>query len=167
MDTKERVEHLLKDYHEIKRSLGLLAFKIDNYSTFSIGPNKTIEELTYTSPDGERVTTCSVSDKTARIALNYRNVACNHNAEILLELKRQYESQKYELDLLEYCISLLQKGLSELITDMVIDGMEYMQLGEKYNLSKSSVGRCRKKAVSEITKMFQEVVGGNESQKVG
>ena len=57
------VDKLLINYHELKRSLGLLEFKIENYDMYKISTERTIEEMTYTSPQGERVSNSGVSIK--------------------------------------------------------------------------------------------------------
>jgi len=105
------VDKLLINYHELKRSLGLLEFKIENYEMYRISTERTIEEMTFTSPQGERVSNSGVSDKTARIALKYKSMTEQNNEEHLAELKERYKGQKYELDMLEHCIFLLKKGI--------------------------------------------------------
>ena len=151
------VAEMLENYHELKRSLGLLEFKIENYAMYRISNEKTIEEMTYTSPQGDRVTKSGVSDKTARIALQYQSVTEANNEEHLVELKECYKAQKYELDMLERCISLLKKGLSELITDMVINDLTIEKVSIKYDMARSTIKRRYEKAVVEIDEMYQEL----------
>lgn len=151
------VDKLLINYHELKRSLGLLEFKIENYEMYRISAERTIEEMTFTSPQGERVANSGVSDKTAKIALNYKSATVDYNEEHLAELEERYKAQKYELDMLERCIFLLKKELSDLITDMVINGMGVDVLSVKYGMSRTSIKRRYKKAVKEIAEMYQEL----------
>jgi len=151
------VDKLLMNYHELKRSLGLLEFKIENYEMYKISTERTIEEMTFTSPQGERVSNSGVSDKTARIALKYKRVTEDNNEEYLAELEERYKAQKYELNILERCITLLKNELSALITDMVINGMGADALSIKYDMSRTSIKRHYKKAVKEISEMYQEL----------
>ncbi|MDR3586869.1 MAG: hypothetical protein P4L59_16380 [Desulfosporosinus sp.] len=153
MDVKE----MLDSYHGLRQKLGILKFKIENFEMYMISAEKTIEGMTYTSPQGERVTTSGVSDKTARIALKYQNVNASDNMEHLAELEALYTKQKYELDMLEHFISLLKKELSSLMTDLVINDMTIENASIKYNMSRSSVNRHYEKAVMEIEKMCQEL----------
>lgn len=150
------VEALLTNYKELKRTLDLLAFRIKYFSGLS--GDHIIEELTFTSPQGERVTTSGVSDKTLRIALEYQNVSYNQGKEILQELIGRHNALKSDIDFLELCISLLEKELSDVATDLFINGMDSAQIGAKYNLSRSSINRYRLKAIAEITKMYQEIL---------
>lgn len=150
------VDKMLTNYHELKRSLGLLEFKIENYEMYRISNERTIEEMTYTSPQGERVTNSGVSDKTARIALKYQSVTDANNDEHLEQLISLCKVQKYGLDMLERCISLLKREHADLITDMVIHGLNLEALSTKYNMSRTSIKRHYKKAVAEISAMFDE-----------
>lgn len=156
MDTRTKVEGMFMSYHDLRQSLDLLAFRIGHFSGLSV--DRVIEELTFTSPDGERVSTSGVSDKTSKIAIIFRGVTDDHNEELIQELTRRYHAQKGELELLEYCISLLEKELSNVIVDMVINGLGGDQLNSKYNLSKTTLGRYRRKAIRDVTKMFEGVM---------
>ena len=161
------VAEMLANYHELKRSLGLLEFKIENYAMYRISNERTIEEMTFTSPQGERVTNSGVSDKTARIALKYQGVTDANNDEHLEELKWQYKSKKYELDTLDRCISLLEKEQSNIVTDLVINGMNFVETGAKYYMSKTSVRRHYKKAIVELGKMYQNYIPNSSTKQTG
>lgn len=146
MDTK--VEHLLKNYHEIKRSLDRLNFEIETFR--GLGYAEVITALTFTNPDGERVTTSGVSDKTSRIALAYKESTDKLNCEEVKALVVRYNEQKREMDVLEYCITLLEPKLSEVITDMFINKMTWDGMCAKYHISQSTLARYRKSGVAQI-----------------
>jgi len=149
------VEALLTNYKELKCTLDLLAFRINYFSGLSW--DHIIEELTFTSPQGERVTTSGVSDKTSRIALAYQNTSYDQNKEILQELVRRHRILKGELDLLEYCITLLEEELSDIATDMFINEMDWDGVCSKYNLSRTTLHRYRRRVLESIAEMFEEV----------
>ena len=152
METKEHVEHLLKNYHEIKRDLDILNFEIERFTGLSY--SEVITALTFTNPDGERVRNNNVSDKTARIALAYRESTDKINCDDVLALVLKYNTQKREMDMLDYCITLLEPRLSKVITDMVISRLTWKETSGKYNVSQVMLGKYRKKAIVEIVKMF-------------
>ena len=68
---------------------------------------------------------------------------------------KRYQSEKRELDVFEYCITLLEPRLSEVMTDMVINGIAWDVIQDKYNISRTTLARYRKKAVEDITKMLE------------
>jgi predicted DNA-binding protein (UPF0251 family) len=152
-----KVEKLLANYQEMKRTLDLLAFRINYFSGLS--EDHIIEDLTFTTPEGERVTTSGVSDKTSRIAFAYQNTSYEQSKEILQELVRRYRALRSDLDLLEFCITLLEEELSEIITDLVINGMEWEEVCSKYNISRTTLGRFRQRAEEKIAGMFEAVIG--------
>ena len=152
MNTKERVEHLLKNYHDIKRSLDRLNFEIETFR--GLGYSEAITALTFTNPDGERVQSSGVSDKTSRIALAYRESTDKLNCDDVLALILKYDTQKREMDVLEYCITLLEPRLSEVTTDMFINRMTWDGMCDKYHVSRPMLSKYRKTGISLIANMF-------------
>jgi uncharacterized protein with ParB-like and HNH nuclease domain len=152
METKEHVEYLLKNYHEMKRSLDRLNFEIERFTGLSY--TEVITALTFTNPDGERVQNSGVSDKTSRIALAYRESTDKLNCDDALALVMRYDTQKREMDVLEYCITLLEPKLSEVITDMFINKMTWDGMCDKYYVSQPMLSKYRRKAIGELAKML-------------
>lgn len=152
METKERVEWLLKSYHEMKRNLENLKLEIEHFSGLSY--DQVIESLTFSAPVGERVQTSNVSDKSSRIALIYRDVAEGQNDQILRGLLEQFYAQKTELDMLEYRIKLLEPRLSAVVWDMFISGLTWSELCCKYAVSHTMIGNYRKKGIKELSKFY-------------
>lgn len=153
MDTRTKVVELLTNYHELKRSLDLLVFRIEHFSGLST--DKVIEELTFKSPEGERVSSSGVTNKTARIALEYQGIADDYNEVLLRALLDQYRTEKSDLDMLEYCITLLEPKLAEVITDMFINKLSWAELGGKYYVSVAMIGKYRKKGMAEICRLYE------------
>ena len=149
---EKHVEHLLKTYHDIKRSLDRLNFEIDSFH--GLGYTEAITALTFINPDGERVQSSGVSDKTSRIALAYRESTDKLNCDDVLALILKYDTQKREMDVLEYCITLLEPSLSEIITDMFINKMTWDEMCHKYHISQRTLGRYRKSGITQIAELF-------------
>ena len=152
MDTKEYVEHLLKDYHEIKRSLDRLNFEIETFR--GLGYAEVITALTFTNPEGELVQTSGVSDKTSRIALIYRESTDKLNFDHVKALVMKYNTQKREMDMLDYCITLLEPRMSGIITDMFITGLSWKELRSKHCVSHTMIGNYRKKGILELERLY-------------
>ena len=146
MDTKEHVERLLKDYHQIKRNLENLKLEMECFSV--------IEALNFAAPAGERVQNNSVTDKSSRIALIYRDVAEDQNDDILRGLVEQFYTQKIELDMLEHRINLLEPKLSGVIRGMFIEGLSWPVLGKKYSVSYATIGRYRNRGIAELCRLY-------------
>jgi hypothetical protein len=149
---KQRVEWLLKNYHEIKRHLDRLNYEIKRFTGLSY--EQVIETMNYAAPEGERVQTSNISDKSGRLALSYRDYADQLNSDVM-ELAKEYHAQKDEMDVLDYCIQLLEPSLSEIITDMYINRMTWSRLCSKYHISEKTLARYRKNGIAQITKTFE------------
>lgn len=152
MDAKEYVEYLLKNYHDIKRGLDRLNFEIVTFR--GLGYAEVITALTFTNPDGERIQSSGVSDKTSRIALTFRETTDKLNSDDVLALVLKYDAQKREMDVLEYCISLQEPRLSEVITDMFINRMAWDVMCDKYHVSRNMLSKYRKTGIIRIANMF-------------
>lgn len=152
METRKKVERLFKYYHEAKQSLGILKFQIASFTGES--DDQVIESLNYAVPEGERVSTSTIADKSARIALIYRDVANEQSQELLREMARRYYVQKNDIELFEYCITLLEPRLSKIITDIVINKMTWQNAAEKYYVSTRMIGEYRLKAIRQITQFM-------------
>lgn len=153
METKQKVERLFKHYGEQKQSLEILGFQILNF--VGAKDDEVIEALNFAVPEGERVSTSSLADKSARIALMYKDQVDRESQEMFKGMAKRYITQKNELALFEYCITLLEKRLSEVIKDIVINKMSWADAAEKYNVSVNAIGDYRKKAIKELTKMLE------------
>ena len=148
---KQRVEWLLKNYHEIKRHLDRLNYEIKRFTGLSY--EQVIETMNYAAPEGERVQTSNISDKSGRLALSYRDYADQLNSDVM-GLAKEYHAQKDEMDILDYCIQLLEPSLSEIITDMYIERMTWDEMCNKYHISQRTLGRYRKVSIAQIAKSF-------------
>lgn len=153
MDIREHVEYLLKNYHEIKRNVEILYFEIERFA--GIDYDDVIESMNYSKPEGERVSTSNISDKTAKIALAFREITDNRNKDTLRDMVKRYYEVKDEIDLIEYCVANLEKRLSEIMRDMFFNRYSWTKLCNKYYVSVAMIGKYRKKAISEIIKMYE------------
>lgn len=153
MESQESVERLLVNYREIKQCLEVLRFQIENFKGLSY--DGVIEELTFASPVGERVQNSSISDKSSRIALTYREIVDQQNEEVLRGMTERYFDIKHHLDTLDHCISLMDRKLSNVITDMFIYKLSWDEMCDKYYVSRNMLSKYRKTGLAQIAKIFQ------------
>lgn len=150
----ERIEEMLREYPAKKRYLKCLESQLRNFC--GISDNEVIDSMFFTQPEGERVQTSKVSDKTASIALSYREKRDRINREWYEYLFHRYEELKEELDFFEGAIGQLSGNLSSFVSDMVIDGMTWEALASKYSINRRTVGKYRKKAILELEKIYKD-----------
>lgn len=150
---RKKIERIFKNYRQMKNELSVLEFQLSNFA--GISNNELIESMCFSHPEGERVQSSSLSDKTAKVAINYEKVAEKMNDEFFTALLIQYRTLKSELDFFEYCINRLSGKLPEIIHDMVINKMSWGEMARKYNISEPMLCKYRKKAIGDIAKLYE------------
>ncbi|MDD3338048.1 MAG: hypothetical protein PHS82_04240 [Lachnospiraceae bacterium] len=147
------VEKLFKEYTNWKRDIGLLEFELSRFQ--GVPYEDVIESLCFSRPEGDRVQTSGFSDKTGKTAIIYRQVKERLDDEWFDYLVERYESLNGDLEFFEYAIGQLSGKLPEVIWDMVIEQMTWRELSGKYDVSETMIAKYRKKAISELTVIYQ------------
>lgn len=114
-----------------------------------------IESLCFSNPQEERVQNSNISDKTGKTALIYRQVKERMDDEWFEFLLERYQSLKEQADFFEYAVEQLSGRLPEVIRDMVMEKMTWRELAYKYDVSETMIAKYRKKAISELTAIYQ------------
>lgn len=148
----EKIEKIMREYPQMQMELKALSFDLNHFKR--INEEEMISSMMYSHLEGERVQTSGVSDKTARVAVAFRQKMERMNDEWYDYIFQSHMMLKEEIDYFEYAISNLSGYLSGLITDMVMLEMTWDELAGKYNISRAMVGKCRKKAIKELEIMY-------------
>ena len=149
MTNIERVVELLKDYEATKRSVAVLRYDIERFC--GVTYDEAIEALALASAEGERVQSSSISDKTARVALMFRDLTDRDNRAALDEMVSEYHEKLREVELLEYCVGLLPEKQREVIQCLYFEGVKWANASEQLQISYTALAYSRKKAVKELT----------------
>ena len=106
--------------------------------------------------DGERVKSSNLSDKTAQIALEYREKQARMNREWYAYLEKQLQCVNDEIVFLEAAIDSLPDKLAFFMRDLVIEHLTWDALENKYHISRFTVSAYRKKAIRELEARYDE-----------
>lgn len=147
------VEKLFKEYTNWKRDIGLLEFELSRFQ--GVPYEDVIESLCFSRPEGDRVQTSGISDKTGKAAIIYRQVKERLDEEWFDYLIERYKVISGDMEFFEYAIGQLSGKLPEVIWDMVIEQMTWRELSGKYDVSETMIAKYRKKAISELTVIYQ------------
>lgn len=153
VETKEYVEYLLKNYHQIKREIEQLVLILE--SPIYDSEEETIEALTFSTPQGERVNTSTISDKTSKIALIYREVNEKQKTAGRKDVEKMIKVNQFELIKLENSIASLDKNLQEVISEIYIQKARRVDICRELYISENTLNRYRKKGIEEISIIFQ------------
>lgn len=146
------MDKLFKEYGNWKRDLGILEFELSRFQ--GVPYDDAIESLCFSNPQGDRVQTSGVSDKTGKAAIIYRQVKNRMDDDWFDYLMERHKSIKEEKEFFEYALRQLSGKLPEMIWDMVAEQMSWQELMVKYNVSHAMIGKYRKKAVDELQVIY-------------
>lgn len=150
----KRIEELLKSYPEMVQKRNCLAYQIAHFKGLSA--EEVIESMYTTRQDGERVQTSGTSDKTAQIAMAYRERQERLNREWYEYLEAQLKALNDELLFFEAALDSLSGRLPCIMRDMVIDHLTWNELAQKYYVSQRMIGKYRKKAIAELESLYAD-----------
>ena len=147
-----RAEKIMQDYQQMVMERICLENQIRNFK--GITEEEMIDSLYFPQPDGERVQTSGISDKTARIAISYREKMDRINKEWQAHLEKKHSVLLEELIFFESAVFALSGILPDFISDMVVKGLTWDDLADKYHISRTMVAKNRKRAIRELEILY-------------
>lgn len=147
-----RIEELLKSYPEMVQKRNCLAYQLAHFKGLSV--EEVIESMYTSRQDGERVQTSTLSDKTARIAMAYRERQERMNQEWYEHLEAQLKALNDELVFLEAAIHSLPGTQAGIMWDMIVEQMKWDAIEQKYRISHTTLYRQRHRAISELENLY-------------
>lgn len=147
-----RVEKIMREYRQMVMECSCLENQIRNFQ--GITENEMIDFMYFSKPNEERVQTSTVSDKTAHIAVSYKEKMDIINKEWQEQLLKKHSMLAEELIFFESAVHSLSDILPEFIYDMVIQGVTWDCLCDKYHFSRTMVAKTRKRAINELERLY-------------
>lgn len=147
----ERIEKLMREYPQMKTEVKCLENQIRDFR--GISETEMIESMLSFHSEEERVQTSGVSDRTARIAISYRERMERINSEWYDYLEKKYVLLSEELRFFESAVHSL-KGIGAMMADLILNGLTWDSIESKYNIGRTTVCRYRKKAISELGRLY-------------
>jgi len=149
-DSRAEVERMIKEYGTLKREMAVIGAMIEQF--IPVTEMEIIETLSLGKADGARVQNTAISEKTAKVAAIYREVAAKSNDEAIKSLVHEYHHCKSQVDFVDFCLLRLPERLSLVMSDFVQNDLAWTDICEKYHVSNSMVGKYRKSAMAEMTR---------------
>ena len=149
------VEKMIADYPNMVERREVVKRQLLSLRKGAISVNDIIDSLVYSHPDGERVQTSGISDKTAKIALSYRDLQEKMNEETFSYWMQRYEHLNGEITFLENSIHDLPDSLSEIMEALVIDGMTWDDAEYTLHLNRRTISDRRKEAIEILARNYQ------------
>lgn len=148
----QRVVALLKKYPEMIRERNVLLGEIATFT--GMQAEDVIEAMNFHQPEGERVQSSRAYDRIERIAMEYAERLNQLNRDWLMHLQRRYQSLVEEIAFFEKAIHALPEDLRGIMWDIATSNMTWECIAEKHNISRSSIGYKRKKAIEALDRLY-------------
>ena len=156
----ERIEKIIRDYPRNKMELDCLEHQIRNFR--GISETDMIDAMTFSQPSGERVSTSNIADKTMKVGISFRQRMEAINEEWYRHLEKKYFSMLEEIRFFEGAVRSLKGVEGQVLADMVFEELSWEKLIDKYYVSRSSIARYRKKAISDLAELYAK----NEAEQI-
>lgn len=147
-----RVEKLLKAYPEMIQQRDCLAYQLAHFQGVSVG--EIIDSMMTPQAGGERVQSGGLSNRTERIALEYRERQERINRAWYAHLEQKLQLMNERIQFIESAVAALPSPLSGFMFDYLKGQFTWDQLAEKHNLSRATVGRYRRQAIVKLDNLL-------------
>lgn len=150
---KGYVEKMIKEYPTFVEKRKVLKIQLDNFN--GITDEDIITAMCFSHPDGERVQSSELSDKTGKVAIAYKRRKSRMNDEIYSYLLKEYERLDEEITFLEVAIKELPEELSEVMRTLVLEGSTWDDTEYSSCQARSTLSTKRKKAIDALVRIYQ------------
>ena len=144
-------EEMIKNYDKYKEELSILDFRIKNFK--GISENDIIESMLFEYHESEGSHTNAISDKTAKVALNFRKEMDKINSDMLKYYLERYYELKRELDFFDFAIKKIEN--SAIMIELFLCNSAWIDVENKFAISHSLLGKYRKKAIKDLDAIYK------------
>lgn len=149
-----RAEAMFKEYMTMKKELSVLQFQMSQFK--GVDENDLILSMQFSHPEGgDRVQTSNISDKTASVAMNYRQIMERENDEWFDFLFNRYRYVSEEVAFFESSVATLPGNLGGVILDLVGGELTWENIAMKYHVTTAMVAKYKKKALKELEAVYE------------
>ncbi len=150
----ERVEKLIREYPTMLMQRECLRNQIRHFKGAT--ESDIIYSMNFGAPEGERVQTSNISDKTCSIASVYKDRVERINREWMEHLVLRLSALDDEIEFFRSAVRALPGVLAPFTEDLVMERLTWDYLEGKYHISRKTVSAYKKRAVEELDKLYAE-----------
>lgn len=151
--TREQIIDLLTNYRSNKRKAVQLTYELEHLQ--SVTPEEMLEAMIFSRPSEPGGHSGQVSDKTFRIALNYREETAQMNSQTQSALLTVLLPLLRELDRLEHYVRTLDRRQTLVMTRLFFEGHSQEDVAEELGCSARTVRSLKQAAIDVLTEMYQ------------
>ena len=152
MEPKEYVLMLLKNHSRMVREAATLRFELKNF--VKVGDDETIEEMALSHQMGDGIRSGRISDKTADVALRYREVANRVNEEAYKAVVHRLNALETAIERLDFYLGQLDKTQTEVLQGYYFERKTWREMQEGTELTVKTLRKMRDAAVASLTGQY-------------
>ena len=150
---KGYVEKIIKEYPQMVGDVERLDKQIK--SCEFISADELITTMAFSHPDGERVQSSDLSDKTAKIAISYQRKLDRINEELVMPMIKRKEALEEEISFFEDSVNHLPEDILEMSQAIFLDGMTWEEAENCFYTNSWGIRNCRKRAIDCLVRSYQ------------
>lgn len=152
MEPKEYVVMLLKNHARMMREIASLKFELKNFA--KTDDNEIIEEMTLVTKLGDGIHSGRISDKTADVALRYREVADRINEEALKAVVHRLDALETAVGRLAFYMSHMEQIQVEVLRGYYFEHRTWRDLQDGMDLTVKTLRKIRDTAVASLAEQY-------------
>ena len=152
-EVKKYVIQILDDYLSTNCQINLLQHELSSF--MPITPEEMMETMVYAKREGGASARMQASDKTARIALTYRDKTDQVNESVQTSILDQLRPLLIRKERLDYCMLQLSPIHNKILHEMYMQHKDTKMIASEMHLSERTIQRYRDKAIHELTAMYE------------
>lgn len=152
---KNRVEDLLKTYHQRERKIAARKFELAHFTGVSELEN--ITAMTYTRGDGVGRVPGHISNHTMHIALNYQEQTARMNNEAVQQISQEIAEMELEQRRLCYYVSLLEKRQAQVLELLYFESLTQEETAKSMEIAPRTVQELKKRAIDALVELYSDI----------
>lgn len=152
-DTKKHILYLLEHYNQLKAEIETLKFELKNLNRMK--DVEMIEALTFSSAIKERVDSSETVNKTADIALSYREKLEKMRLEAQRIISLRLSDLSTEKERLDFYLGKLPPFEAAILKEYYFENYSWRDLQEIKGVSAKTLIRYRDSALKKLIKMYE------------
>lgn len=149
-----KMDEIVKKYPEMIQKRDCLAYQLAHFRGFS--DEEVIESMYMFQQDGERVQNSNVSDKTAQIALNYRERCAQINREWYEEMERELQMVNEEVTFFEAAVHALPVKIRGAVSALFIDQDTWDTVQANFHIGRATLSAYRRQALRALENLYAD-----------
>lgn len=159
---REQVIEDLKSYPTLAKKVALLRYEQEHPARVS--DDEVIDGMALSRPVSDRIRPAGlISDKTMRIAVQFRDEKDRLNRETILEIAQELHTIELQISKLEFYVSQLEKKQADVIRKYYFEGKTWGELQQEMHLSPRTLLKRRDDGLDALVSIYSylgQIKGG-------